>query len=227
MELNVDVYWDAICPWCYIGKHRLDRALAALDGRYEIRVRWRPFQLNPAMPREGMDRMTYRSAKFGSRERSLALDAKVEEVGRAEGVTFAHERIRRTPNTFDAHRLVSLAREEGAGDTVIEALFLAYFVEGVDIGDRRKLAQIGGSAGLDASNLGGRLESEEAVDTVRTEEERARRIGVNSVPFFLIEGKYGISGAQESKALLAAFEKVARLTGEQAETRHESRSVAG
>src|SRR5262245_56461429 len=113
MHLAVDVISDVICPWCYIGKRRLEKAVAALDGSHEVRVRWLPFQLNPAMPKEGISRREYRSRKFGSWERSLELDARVAAVGEAEGIPFAFDRIERTPNTLDAHRLVGLADKQG------------------------------------------------------------------------------------------------------------------
>src|SRR5882672_5168329 len=132
MTLTVDVISDVICPWCYIGKRRLEKAVAAF-GRKQVRVRWHPFQLNPRMPKRGMNRQEYRTAKFGSRERSLALDAQVAEAGRGERISFAFDRIERTPNTLDAHRLIGLADKEDVQDAVVEAVFRAYFVEGRDI----------------------------------------------------------------------------------------------
>ncbi len=151
--MKLDVYSDVICPRCFIGKRRLHKALAALDSRHKVDVTWRPFQLNPEMPQEGIDRKSYRSAKFGSWEQSLALDAKVEKVGKAEGIPFAHERIQRTPNTFDAHRLVRLASNEGQQDAVIEALFRGYFVEGFDVGRPEALVVIAETVGLDAGRV--------------------------------------------------------------------------
>src|SRR6202047_3415022 len=126
MTLTVDVISDVICPWCYIGKRRLEEAVAAF-GQHDVRVRWHPFQLNPHMPKEGMNRKEYRTAKFGSWERSLALDAQVAEADRGEGIPFSFDRIMRIPNTLDAHRLVELADTEGVQDGVVEAVFRAYF----------------------------------------------------------------------------------------------------
>jgi predicted DsbA family dithiol-disulfide isomerase len=160
MVLTVDVISDVICPWCYIGKRRLERAVAALAGRHEVRVRWHPFQLNPGMPREGMDRKAYRTAKFGSWERSLALDAGVAAAGAAEGIAFAFERIERTPNTLDAHRLIRLAGERGVQDAVVEALFRAYFTEGRDLGDRQTLLDVVAGAGLDRGSAEAELDGE-------------------------------------------------------------------
>lgn len=133
MALRVDVSSDVICPWCYIGKRRLEKAVVAVEGRREVRVRWLPCQLNPAMPKDGISRREYRTRKFGSWERSLELDAKVVEAGKSEGIHFAFDRIERTPNTLDAHRLIWLADKEGVQGEVVEALFRAYFTEGKDI----------------------------------------------------------------------------------------------
>ena len=137
MALTVDVISDVICPWCYIGKRRLEKAVAAFEGEHEVRVRWLPFQLNPTCRRKGISRREYRTKKFGSWERSLELDAQVVAAGRAEGIQFAFDRIERTPNTLDAHRLIWLADKEGVQDAVVEALFRAYFTEGRDISNRR------------------------------------------------------------------------------------------
>src|SRR5260370_32081286 len=136
MVLQADVISDVICPWCYIGKRRLEKAVATLDRQHEVRVRWLPFQLNPQMPKEGINRKDYRTAKFGSWERSLELDAKMNAVGETGGIHFALDRIERTPNTLDAHRLIWLAAKEGVPDAVVEALFPSHFTEGRDIRNR-------------------------------------------------------------------------------------------
>src|ERR1017187_2103218 len=122
MNLHVDILSDLICPWCYVGKRRLEKAIAAPDRQHEVRVRWLPFQLNPTMPNEGISRRDYRIKKFGSWERSQELDAKVVAVGKEEGIHFAFDRIERTPNTLDAHRLIWLADEQGVQDAVVETL---------------------------------------------------------------------------------------------------------
>jgi len=134
--LRIEVGSDVVCPWCYIGKRRLEKALALVGGNLAPQVTWLPFQLNPGMPAEGMPRAEYRRAKFGSVERSRELDARVAAAGRGEGIEFALERIERTPNTFAAHQLIDLAQERGAGGTVVDALFRAYFEEARDIGER-------------------------------------------------------------------------------------------
>ena len=167
MNLAVDVISDVICPWCYIGKRRLEKAVAALDGPHEVRVRWLPFQLNPTMPKDGIDRREYRTRKFGSWERSLELDAQVAAAGTAEGIHFAFDRIERTPNTLDVHRLIWLADEEGIQDAVVEALFRAYFTQGRDISNRTTLIDVVVEAGLERAQAAGILNSNGGLDAVR------------------------------------------------------------
>jgi predicted DsbA family dithiol-disulfide isomerase len=210
MSLTVDVTSDVICPWCYVGKRRLEKAVAALGGEQPVRVRWHPFQLNPQMPKGGMDRKEYRSAKFGSWERSLALDAQVTAAGKAEGIPFAHDKIERTPNTLDAHRLIRLADTLGVQDAVVEAVFRAYFTEGRDISDVAVLLDVVAGAGLDRSQGEALLKGEADIEAVRGEEADAQRRGVTGVPFFVINNAAALSGAREPSAFLAAFER-ARL----------------
>src|ERR1700732_2888355 len=149
MTLTVDVISDVICPWCYIGKRRLERAIAARRGQPDVRVRWHPFQLNPHMPKHGMNRKEYRTAKFGSWERSLGLDSQLTAAGRDEDIPFAFDKIIRTPNTLDAHRLIWLAEREGVQDAVVEAVFRAYFAEGRDISRTAVLLDVVAEANLD------------------------------------------------------------------------------
>src|SRR6202790_5235448 len=182
MTLTVDVISDVICPWCYIGKRRLEKAVVAF-GREQVRLRWHPFQLNPHMPREGTNRKEYRTAKFGSWERSLALDAQVAEAGRAEGIPFDYAKVMRTPNTLDAHRLIGLADTEGVQDAVVEAVFRAYFVEGRDISQTTILLDVAARAGLDRGRALAGLSCEQGLAAIRAAEEQARRSGVQGVPF--------------------------------------------
>ena len=210
MRIDVDVVSDAICPWCYIGKRRLETAIASVAGKHEVRVRWKPFQLNPAMPPEGMDRKTYRVTKFGSEENVRKLDARVIEAGRTAGLTLAMDKIRRTPNTFDAHRLIWHAGQKGAQDAVVEHLFRAFFTEGLDIGDRKILADLAAEAGLDRKAVAAFLESTAGVEEVREEEREARELSVQSVPTFTIGGRYVVSGAHPPEVFLEAFEGVNR-----------------
>lgn len=207
MEWHVDVTSDVICPWCYIGKRRLERAVRDLGGRHEVRVRWHPFQLNPTMQEGGMDRKDYRTAKFGSWERSQALDAQVAAAGEAERIAFAFDQIGRTPNTLDAHRLIALAGEQGVQDAVVEAFFRGYFTEGRDIGDRRTLLELAAGAGLDKRRSESLLDGGEGLESLRAAEEQARRLGVQGVPFFVVNGEVALSGAQGPQAFLDAFDR--------------------
>jgi predicted DsbA family dithiol-disulfide isomerase len=211
MTLNIDVISDVICPWCYIGKRRLEKAVAAF-GREQVRVRWHPFQLNPRIPKGGMNRQEYRTAKFGSWERSLALDAQVAEAGRAEGIPFDYAKVMRTPNTFDAHRLIWLADRDGVQDAVVEAVFRAYFTEGRDISRTAVLLDVVADGGLDRKRAETFLNGDEGLAAIRAAEEQARRGGVQGVPYFLINGTLALSGAREPGAFLDAFEQAGVTT---------------
>jgi len=206
MNVTIEVFSDVICPWCYIGKRRLERALDRLGGARDAEVLWKPFQLNPGMPVEGIDRRAYRSEKFGSWERSLELDARVAAVGASVGIVFAFDRIARTPNTFEAHRLIHYAQTEGKQLALVESLFRAYFTEGRDIGDRQVLAELGAGAGLDRAAVEDLLSSDRGAGEVRQEEERGRRLGISGVPYFLIDGRVALSGAQEPEIIVGALE---------------------
>lgn len=205
MNLSVDVISDVICPWCFIGKRRLERAIAA-HGE-PVKVRWLPFQLNPQMPKEGISRREYRTKKFGSWQRSQELDAQVAVAGAGEGIQFTFDRIERTPNTLDAHRLIWLAENEGVQDAVVEALFRAYFTEGRDISDRQTLLDVVADAGLDRGKAEGVLTSGGGQEAINEANELARRVRVEGVPFFVINGRVTLSGAQPPDAFLAAFKQ--------------------
>ena len=206
--IAIDIVSDTICPWCYIGKRRLGRALAGFETD-EVRTRWHPFQLNPDMPLEGMDRIGYLAAKFGDREAARAIYDRIREAGAEEGIAFAFERMPRTPNTFASHRLAHYAAGEGRQDEAVEALFRAVFVDGRDIGDRETLLDIGSECGLESVALAEYLVSSEGVDELRAGEERWRRMGVTGVPFFIVGGRYGVSGAQDPAVLRSVIDKVA------------------
>jgi predicted DsbA family dithiol-disulfide isomerase len=207
MILTIDVISDVICPWCYIGKKRLGKAILTVDGQHEFRVRWHPFQLNPLMPKEGIRRREYRIRKFGSWERSLELDEKVVAVGATEGIRFAFDRIEKTPNTFDAHRLIWWADQQGFEDAVVEALFRAYFTEGQDISDRRTLIDVVAEAGLDRQRAERVLNSDEGLDAIKAADEQVRPLRVDGVPFFIVNGEITLSGAQQPEAFLDAFSR--------------------
>jgi predicted DsbA family dithiol-disulfide isomerase len=205
MSHSVDVISDVICPWCYIGKRRLEKAITALEGQHEIRVRWLPFQLNPAMPKEGISRKEYRIKKFGSWERSMELDAKMVAVGETEGVHFTLDRIERTPNTMDAHRLIWLSDQQGCQNAVVEALFQAYFTAGRDISNRQTLLDVVAEAGLDRGNAEAVLRGNDGMEAIKEAEGLSRRHRVDGVPFFIVNGQITLSGAQQPDAFLLAF----------------------
>jgi predicted DsbA family dithiol-disulfide isomerase len=203
--LRIEIASDVICPWCYIGKRRLEKALALLEGEVEARVTWLPFQLNPGMPKEGMARAEYRRVKFGTLERSKGLDARVEAEARGEGLEFALGRIERTPNTFRAHQLIELAQERGAGEAAVEALFRAYFVEARDTGDAAVLAAIGEGCGVPRAAIEMRWGDAAAGQKLAATEEWLRELGIGGVPTFIFDRKSGVSGAHPPESLAAAI----------------------
>jgi predicted DsbA family dithiol-disulfide isomerase len=203
MSLNVDVVSDVICPWCYIGKRRLEKAIA--DFGKPVEVRWHPFQLNPAMPKEGISRREYRTRKFGSWERSQELDARVIAMGKEEGIDFAFDRIERTPNTLDPHRLIWLAGRSGVQDAVVEALFRAYFTEGRNIGDHEILLDVTADAGLERNAAEAMLNGDDGMEAVRQSEELSRQHHVDSVPLFVVNEKFTLAGAQLPEEFLRLF----------------------
>jgi predicted DsbA family dithiol-disulfide isomerase len=200
-ELTIEVASDVVCPWCYIGKKRLEKAIL-LVREVEPRVRWLPFQLNPAMPKEGMPRAQYRKTKFGSLERSRTLDARVIAEGKSEGIDFALERIERTPNTIAAHQLIDLAQRNSLGASVVDALFHAYFEEARDIGDPGVLADIAAKCGVKGW-------PEEARD-VSDLEEGVRELGISAVPTFIFGRKLGVAGAYPPESLAEAMRQAAK-----------------
>src|SRR5258706_10176972 len=206
-RLKIEVASDVICPWCYIGKKRLEKALELLDGEVKPEIRWLPFQLNPDMPESGMARADYRKAKFGSIERGRELDARVAAEGHAEGIEFAFERMQRTPNTAAAHRLIQLAQEQGRAAPVVDELFRAYFEEGQDIGDAAVLAAIAQRAGV--ANWPASADAK----SVAALEEQMRELGISAVPTFIFDRTSGVSGAHPPESLAAAMRAAAGVGG--------------
>jgi predicted DsbA family dithiol-disulfide isomerase len=209
--LHIDIVADIACPWCYIGKRRLERALALRPDIVATRS-WRSFQLNPDMPAEGISREFYLAAKFGNPRQAVRSYTAIAAAGRGEGIEFAFGRIRRTPNTLRAHRLIRLAATKGCGDAMVEALFRAYFINGLDIGDIQSLAAIAERAGLidhDATRT--YLAGEAGEEEVLAEEDRARRLGIHAVPCFVLERGYAIAGAQEPEMFLPLFDMAAGI----------------
>jgi predicted DsbA family dithiol-disulfide isomerase len=204
-DLDLMVIIDVICPWCYVGKRRMEKALALLDSDLPIRLSWLPFELNPGMPREGMERREYRMRKFGSWEKSLQLDAQLAEVGVQEGLAIRYDLQTRTPNTFDAHRLIRRAGMGGSQTALVEALFQAYFTEGRDIGKEETLADIAAENGMDRADTLAFLRTDELVDQVRQYEEAARSAGITGVPAFVANRRPVLMGAHPPETIAAAL----------------------
>jgi predicted DsbA family dithiol-disulfide isomerase len=205
--MHIDVISDIICPWCYIGKRRLERALA-LRPEMTFEIRWRPFQLDPAMPREGKDRTEHLISKFGSLERLKPVQATLEQAGQELGIAFAFDRITRTPNTLDAHRLIRWSHSLGLQDQIVEGLFHAYFVEGLDVGNIDVLAGIGDRHGMDGELVHELLTSDADIESVTQQDTMARKFGVQGVPSFLIGGRTLVTGAEDAEVLAAMIDRV-------------------
>jgi len=203
MVLCIDVISDVICPWCYIGKRRLEKAVVAFDG--PVKVRWLPFQLNPTLPTRGISRRDYRTARYGSWERSQEIDARVVAIGEREGIHFAFDRIERIPNTLDTHCLIWLADKQGVQDSVVEALFLAYFTEGRDISNRNTLLDVVAKAGLNRRKAEFVLNNADGLEAIRQADALAQRFEIGGVPFFIVNGTLILSGAEQPDTFLATF----------------------
>jgi predicted DsbA family dithiol-disulfide isomerase len=206
--VKLDILSDPICPWCYIGKAQLDRALEAHPD-HPFEVEWHPFQLNPEMPEGGMDRRTYLETKFGGKKKAAEVYARIDEAARGAGLDIAWESISRTPNTLDAHRLIHWAGIEGRQTAIVSALFRAYFKEGRDIGDREVLADIADGAGLDAAMILKLLDSDADAETIRGRDAWAREHGVTGVPTFVVGQRHAVPGAQPPELWGKVIEELA------------------
>jgi len=205
---RIDVISDAICPWCYIGKRQLERALDLLEkNKLRFTVAWHPFQLNPEMPAEGVDRQQYRLAKFGSAERSRQMDERITEVAAGVGIEFHLDKLTRTPNTLDAHRLIRLAGQKGVQDGVVEALFEGYFCDGADIGNSEVLARLGVEGGLEREDITAMLASDGGLKEVAAADRMARNAGIQGVPSFALQGHVLFSGAVPAEEMAPAFRR--------------------
>lgn len=209
--LTIDIISDVVCPWCYVGKRRLEVALERhpSSDAAPIRVRWHAFQLNPDIPPGGVDRRSYLEQKFGGPERAKQIYARIKAAGEEVGIAFDFDRIVRQPNTFDAHRLIAWAQDAdlNKSDSLVERLFRAYFIDGADIGDIATLARLAGDAGFDATAARAWLASDAGRAAVQAEEQRARALGVTGVPFFVFNERLAVSGAQPPEVLLSAMEQ--------------------
>lgn len=215
LRLHVDVVSDVVCPWCYIGKHRLEDAVALLDD-VDVSVRWRPFFLNPWIPREGIDRDKYLETKFGSVAAYKGIASQVKDAAAAEGLQYNSDRISRQPNTTDCHRLIYWAEQIGTSGAMKQRLMDLYFKEGADLTDTETLVRAAAECGFEADVVRLRLEGDEDVEMIAQAAQAAADAGVNGVPTFIFGGKYAVSGAQPADQLASAIRQVASL-GKQAE----------
>jgi len=204
--MQIDIVSDTVCPWCFIGKRRLARALAT---RPEIpfEIHWRPYQLDPTIPREGVERRAYMIKKFGDTPRIAAMGETIRAEGVGEGIDFAMDKIARSPNTLDSHRLIRWAGGAGKQDDVVERLFIAYFTQGRDIGDREILAEIAGEAGMDAAAVRDLLGGDADAAIVEREAGMANQMGISGVPTFIFDSKMMISGAREPELLVKVIDR--------------------
>lgn len=210
ISITVDVVSDVVCPWCYVGQKRLEKAIA-WQSDVEIDLRWRPYQLDETIPPEGIDRKAYMLAKFGSKEKLQQIHDRIVPIGTAEGIDFQFSQIKKSPNTLDAHRVIRWAASRGEviQHSVVRALFSAFFEHGEDLSDHEVLSRIAGENGMEEAVVRALLASDADVNEVRAEIDQARRMGVTGVPCFLLEGRYVIVGAQDAEVLADAIRKVA------------------
>lgn len=194
--IKLDIMSDPICPWCYIGKTLLERALEQ-EGDHPFLIEWHPFQLNPDMPAEGMDRADYLERKFGGKDNAVKVYSEIVAHAEKAGITLNVGDIKRTPNTLDAHRLINWAKIEGKQNAIVDALFKAYFIDGRDIGDHEVLADLADGIGMDAAVVQRLLKSDADLEEIKQRDAMAREMGVNSVPTFIVGGRHAVPGAQQ------------------------------
>ena len=207
--LVIDVVSDMVCPWCFIGKRRLEKALELFQsqhpGAQTPLVRWNPFQLNPDLPIEGQSRAQYLDNKFGDRAKDIY--ARVSAVGKEVGIDFRFDLIEQQPNTLLAHTLVAQAGDPSVQAKLVEALFEAYFLQGQDLSSRQTLGDIASQCGLSAQQIQNALNQEEALEAIQSKDQSARDLGINGVPFYIFNASLGVSGAQEPSTLVQAMEE--------------------
>lgn len=210
--VRIDVVSDVMCPWCYIGKRRMERAIEQLHGSVAVEINWRPYQLDHTLPKEGIDRKLYLERKFGSAEAAARMYGAVENAGAEEAIPFDFSAIGVAANTLDAHRVVRWAADAGrvAQDRLVEILFRKYFTEGADIGRDAVLLDAAEEAGLDRAVIEAKLKSDLDRDAVTADVASAQRMGVTGVPCFILDGKYAVSGAQSPEILAGAIAQVAQ-----------------
>jgi predicted DsbA family dithiol-disulfide isomerase len=206
--IKIGVVSDVVCPWCYIGKRRLEKAMHKLSDRFNFEVEYFPFELNPQMPASGLDQKTYLSNKFGGEERYQQITAQTTSVAAQEGLTFNFAIQKISPNTRNAHRLIQLGREHNKQLGLVESLFNAYFTEGIDLSKNENLVNIAVQNGLNKEEVELFLKSDTGTTEIEMTEHQLQQSGITGVPFYIINNTYGISGAQSSESFLKAFEEI-------------------
>ncbi len=216
-KVEIDVVSDVMCPWCLIGKRRLEKALTMLDG-IEVEIRWRPYQLDSTLPEEGKDRQQYLEDKFGGPEQAREIYGRIEEAGKSVGIDFAFDKIKVAPNTLNAHRVIRWAANGGeeAQQKIVEQLFKLFFEEGANIGDPAVLLEAAGTVGMNVEVMETLLPTDADRAEVENEIEAARKMGVTGVPCFIINNKYAVMGAQEPTTIAEAIKNAAAEMKEEA-----------
>lgn len=207
-KIKVDIISDVVCPWCYIGKRRLEQAIDKLSGQFDFELEYHPFELNPDMPAQGSNQREYLSKKFGGDARYLQITNHVTQVASQEGLAFHFEKQAVSPNTRSAHRIIHFAKSQGKQLAVVEAFFKAYFTDGIDLSKNENLVAIAISAGLHRKDVESLLKDDSGLTEVVMAEKEIQKLGISGVPFYIIDNQYGVSGAQASEAFIKAFREI-------------------
>jgi predicted DsbA family dithiol-disulfide isomerase len=215
--VQINIVSDVVCPWCYIGKRRLEKAINSLENDYDFELNYLPFELNPDMPESGSNQKAYLTAKFGGEERFNQITQHVSKVAKEEGLEFNFDKQNISPNTKSAHRIIWKAKEAGKQLQVVEAFFKAYFTDGVDLSKQENLMTIAKAAGLSKEATTDALNNDESLQAVAMAQLHNRQIGVSGVPFYIINNKYAISGAQPSESFIDAIKDIAQKTSVEGE----------
>lgn len=207
-KIKVDVVSDVVCPWCYIGKRRIEKAMDTLKDKYDFEVEYHPFELNPTMPEAGVNQKEYLSAKFGSEERYNQITASTTAAAAGEGLNFDFNKQKVSPNTRNSHRVIQYAKLEGKQAEVKEAFMKAYFEQGIDLSKKENLVSVAVGAGLSKEAVETLLSSDAGLSAIEQQEQELQKLGISGVPFYIINSKYGVSGAQASETFVQAFEDI-------------------
>lgn len=217
-KIKIDIVSDVVCPWCYIGKRRLEKAIQQVSDQYEFELTYHPFELNPEMPQNGLNQRQYLSDKFGGDERYEQITGHTTAIAATEGLTFDFTRQHTSPNTRNLHVVLQLARQENKQLAVMEALFKAYFTDGVDLSNHANIIAVATGAGLERASVEKVLKDEQGKRAIAAQEKELYKLGISGVPFYIINDAYGVSGAQMSETFVKAFEdigsKMAEVGGE-------------